>query len=534
MPISSSTQPDDNLRKAYLWDALVDAGLPEDLATQFASSSQPPQPVKQFGRMGPLPGVGASSPVPGGLIGAAQAAGTGAFAGMTSGFGDEALVQGLGLIQPGTNTQQMQAEMDRRQQQLRADHPIASFAGNVAGAAANPVIAGLAKILGVGGAGSGLIGSMAKGAGVGAVATGLQAAGDAPAGQKQDAAVTGAKWGAALGAFGGAVGRGLRARSAKGEADKIAMDLKEMLDVSRQNPDAAVAQIVQSRQAEAAPYYAALDQANTQVKVTKNIRDLLTRPIGQKAVANVREQMANSGEAFPDFAKAKSVPWRVIDLIKKDLDGRIGFAQANERAVLGQKQPVAGAMDEYSADSYKAVRQALLDDVDKQPGLKDYATGREIWQEHSDLLNAIRQGRESFLKLRPEQLDKVFRAMSPDQQALFRVGAIQSLLDKVGKASEESKGFTAMGLGKANVQENIRRIAPTPQAAVAVTKLMMNEGASAEAINALRHIWGLGPILRAVEQGRGATIAQGVKQVAESPALPPALLRLLQPNPQRQ
>lgn len=381
-------------------------------------------------------------------------------------------------------------------QSFRSDHPLYAFGANALGQYLNPANRLIATGAGVLGMGSKILAGAAGGAAAGA----LNAAGEAPAGEKLQGAETGAKWGGALGAIGGTIARLIEPSNNPTDTDRIQAGLRRALQMSDQNPEQLAKILSMTRDVESTPYYQSLDDANAQVRITPTIRAALATDAGERALRNARSALVGQVEV-PDMQdpSVEQVPWRVMDVVKKNLDADLEFAKTQGRLAAGASPEAVGPQNPAERLDQKAVlgvRKALLGEVDQQ--LPDYAKGRAAWEKSSRTLMYLNMGKQAFLKMTPERLNQVMQETeaNPADREAFTIGALGNLKDVSSKAAMNRPGFQAMRLDRPGAMQKLQMLAPDETTRESVLGLLEKEGANARALTEIRKLWGIGPILR--------------------------------------
>src|SRR5260370_40076694 len=140
---------------------------------------------------------------------------------------------------------------------------------------------------------------------------------------------------------------------------------------------------------------------------------------------------------------------RTLDAGKKGLDAMIASERNDVTGRLSQK---GVALDQF--------RRAYLGELDKLN--PDYAAARAAWSGPSASMDAVRAG-QAVLSKKPEEIAAEFGHLSPNDQEFYRLGAADSLKEKIAKTGmggDEAKRI----IGNQYTQDQLRGIFPSQAA----------------------------------------------------------------------
>lgn len=175
-------------------------------------------------------------------------------------------------------------------------------------------------------------------------------------------------------------------------------------------------------------------------------------------IPGVRANVPTAVEALPTA--------RHWDYVKRGLD----------TAIDTRRDSITGRLDTYGA-SLNGLRTELLTALDKaNPAL---ALARRIYAGHSELLDALRQGKDVWrLGITAEAIAKDMKALTPGEQEMFRLGAANGLREKVANAGD---GIDKVRLvwGTPALRAKMELIAPDPKSKTALKQFLTDESAMA-------------------------------------------------------
>lgn len=163
-------------------------------------------------------------------------------------------------------------------------------------------------------------------------------------------------------------------------------------------------------------------------------------------------QIAQKLPAIPGQQELTELPVRALDYMKRGLDVVIEGGLKSERPTL----------DRQAARTLRALLGEVLDEADTQ--VPAYATARSVYRGLSEVMDAVDVGRE-FLKKAPEIVRRELSELGPAERDFYRLGAAQSLYEKVaasGETTDVAKRFFGGRLygGKSLDAERLRALFP--------------------------------------------------------------------------
>lgn len=214
-----------------------------------------------------------------------------------------------------------------------------------------------------------------------------------------------------------------------GQRDRIEGALQKLTGTNK-SAYQATEDVIQERAASAAPLYAAAHAE--EVPWSQALESLMARPAMQKAYRAAEVKAANQGRQFDGtFAQVgadgklttKSVPRTGdLDIIKQNLDDQIeGLLGSNQRS---------------KARDIIAIKNELLSIMDASA--PTYAKARASFAGHTAYKNAIEDGKTILATGRnAEQWAAEVSKLTPSEQEAVRIGAVQSIVDKIGNTRGE-------------------------------------------------------------------------------------------------
>tara|TARA_B110000858_G_scaffold121559_1_gene138638 strand:- start:1278 stop:3383 length:2106 start_codon:yes stop_codon:yes gene_type:complete len=173
------------------------------------------------------------------------------------------------------------------------------------------------------------------------------------------------------------------------------------------------------------------------------------------------EDILNGGDGsafiFPDLDAGQLPTVKLLDKIKQGID-----------AVLEPKVG-EGALDSQTKMGLRRVKNAFLRRIDEatinpKTGLSSYGQARAIYSSGAANREALEDGKDTFLKLAPEQIRAMLNGMNKSERAGFRVGAIRSMIDKINTPISSGSGKTnptkQVTLGSRNTRANVKELFP--------------------------------------------------------------------------
>lgn len=250
------------------------------------------------------------------------------------------------------------------------------------------------------------------------------------------------------------------------QGDRIADNARSLSGVNR-SADTAIDETIAQRAQESAPLYAAAHAE--EVPWSPQLQSLMERPAMQVAYRDAERRAANQGRAFdgqfmdiaPDGSvTARSVPRTGdLDVIKQNLDGQIesllgSGAKSEARDIIGIRNQLVGIMD---------------------ASAPTYAKARAVFAGHSQYRDAIDQGADIFkMNISPERWASNFARLNPSEQEAARIGAISSIIGKIGNDSASMPDITKY-LRSPNGRAKVAAILPDDAARAAWEKSLNHE-----------------------------------------------------------
>ena len=137
---------------------------------------------------------------------------------------------------------------------------------------------------------------------------------------------------------------------------------------------------------------------------------------------------------------------RTLDYVKQALDRRISSLYASGQG--GE------------ANALKEMRNAMVERLDE--GVPDYAAARAQYKGDIEIANALEQGRTEIAKLRPQELQKLWRgkdALSAGEKEAFKTGMLQHLLQPIEDASG-NRNFAQQVIGSEAWRSKLKTVLP--------------------------------------------------------------------------
>lgn len=263
--------------------------------------------------------------------------------------------------------------------------------------------------------------------------------------------------------------RQLGTEAAAGQGERISDKLGQML--GDQGSIATADQIIARRATRSRPLYKAAHEAkiNYTSREGNNLLALLDRvPNLAKAKANDILRVEDKGGHHPiwnplpdangNYALSAVPNARHWDYIKRGLDLAIEHAT----------DPVTGKVDTYG-HALQGLKAEMLAQLDK--AIPGYARARQVFAGHSEMLDALRSGRDVFTpSMTPEAVRKAMAGLSPGEQEMFRLGAANALREKLGNAGDGADK-ARLAYGNPSIRAKIAAMAPDGK----FTKFLKNE-----------------------------------------------------------
>lgn len=164
---------------------------------------------------------------------------------------------------------------------------------------------------------------------------------------------------------------------------------------------------------------------------SESLMQLMNTPSGKKAVKNAVKALRDRPGATIGKQDATGMVTKpsleFLDLVKQELDDMIN----TEETQGGQYKPTN------KGRRMRQIRNALRDEMDL---LTTDKTGKSLYKEarqtHSgglELRDALRFGREEFMKLPPKEIEDRIKDMNFSERDALRSGAAQAIFEQIGK-----------------------------------------------------------------------------------------------------
>lgn len=458
--------------------------------------------------------------------------------GVTFGWADELAAKGNELIGSGSYGDNLKAEKARSGEISPYIKYPGEIGGAVAGAVAAAPVTGAASII----SGASKLPAVLRGAGVGATTGALYGAGEADPGERTAGAVKGGLIGAPIGAATPYVIRGGQTlvNEIFSPQKNVAADLgraimrdettpqallQQVDDLSRSRPGVAtladvggenvrglVERVAQTPGAGRTQIVPALTsrQRGQMSRLTTDLRSLTgTQTSAFKAIQETMEERANTAKPLYDAAmnfNAREVPeivqaWQRVTStgwgkhvlsspdLKKTLQTEYGIDDIANAPLMVLADAWKKGADDLISDAIKSggnnkarVLQGMRDDL---VGVLDkhnqaYAKARDAWAGPSRYLQAIEEGRNILsTKVSADELAAALKAMPASEREGFKIGAISSIVGKMGNDPAKMADLTKYLRSPEN-QAKIAALMPDDAARAEFQKRLQFEIGSSE------------------------------------------------------
>lgn len=256
---------------------------------------------------------------------------------------------------------------------------------------------------------------------------------------------------------------------------RVLQDVEQGVGVSAQDTDALAREIIERRSAAARPAY---QRAYAQGEITAPdvIEVMDQNPAFVQAHQKARQLLAGANRQVPELFNPENgqlIRWPTVedvDLIKKGLDRRL---YNNRRGVNDPDEP---ALDKYFAGLLEGQRARLLQAVDE--AVPAYAEARAGFAGETAMYEALEAGRE-FLKMDPRQAARAISDLTPDQQEMFRIGAVDAIRRRLMSAADNADHANVVksifGYGKGGKRDLLATIFRTPEELARFEQQMASE-----------------------------------------------------------
>lgn len=173
----------------------------------------------------------------------------------------------------------------------------------------------------------------------------------------------------------------------------------------------------------------------TQLLKTPSVQRAYNRAVAlaqEKGISVPKVDITPDGKLMTKGGEVKSIDTEFLHFLKMGLDGEIFVG----------KTPTSG-IDNVMLNQMKVTRERFLNFIDRNN--KAYKTARNYWADDTAAMDAMQMGRK-LSQLDPDELAADISRMSVSEKEAFRLGAMQSILDKIGGAQT---GETLVASGNA-------------------------------------------------------------------------------------
>jgi hypothetical protein len=199
----------------------------------------------------------------------------------------------------------------------------------------------------------------------------------------------------------------------QGQLGRMKGDVEDALGLQGQDVHDVADAIVKRRSATAAPLYDQFRQSGNLDPSTPELQPLLKSPIIQRAISQARELPEYQG--LPDASPA------ILDKVYKNIGGK---AQAAVRAGDGAL-----------SHDYNGLRDQLKQAIVAQRPV--YGDALDAFAGPSELKTALENGQD-FLKQDPRLTARTLKALSPGEQEMYRIGALDNVRRTMESAADGS------------------------------------------------------------------------------------------------
>lgn len=206
------------------------------------------------------------------------------------------------------------------------------------------------------------------------------------------------------------------------------------------------------------------------------------------------------------YTKAKPVPLAAVDFLYDSKAGTRAMKDAvelmNVRGVPIGRKDFFGKVNNLSVQSLDYVKQALDDAISKEEGKganyvattrgsglrslrnrlrdvldnhsPDYKAARAQYAGDLEVLDALRTGREQFVKMTPKQIENLVADMSFAEKDAYRTGVAQTLFEAISK-SPRGSNVAAKVVGTPALTAKLAPLFDKPKDAAAFNEAMLRE-----------------------------------------------------------
>lgn len=197
----------------------------------------------------------------------------------------------------------------------------------------------------------------------------------------------------------------------QGQLGRIKSDVEDALGLQGKDVHDVADAIVQRRSATAAPLYDQFRQSGNLDPSTTELAPLLKSPIIQRAITQAKE--------LPEYQGLSDIHPAILDKVYKNIGGK---AQAATRAGDGAL-----------AHDYNGLRDQLKQAIVAQRPV--YGNALDAFAGPSELKNALENGQD-FLKQDPRLTTRTLAKLSPGEQEMYRIGALDNVRRIMDQAAD--------------------------------------------------------------------------------------------------
>lgn len=197
----------------------------------------------------------------------------------------------------------------------------------------------------------------------------------------------------------------------QGQLGRIKGDVEDALGLQGKDVHDVADAIVKRRSATAAPLYDQFRQSGNLDPSTPELAPLLKSPIIQRAISQAKE--------LPEYQGLSNTDPAILDKVYKNIGGK---AQAATRAGDGAL-----------AHDYNGLRDQLKQSIVAQRPV--YGQALDAFAGPSELKNALEDGQD-FLKQDPRLTSRTLAKLSPGEQEMYRIGALDNVRRTMDQAAD--------------------------------------------------------------------------------------------------
>lgn len=265
---------------------------------------------------------------------------------------------------------------------------------------------------------------------------------------------------------------------------RIASDLQELTGTNRTAVE-TLTETMASRQAAATPLYERAYQAGDRTIWSPTLERLSGSPTVQTAMRGaVRKWQDN---AIADGFGAMNPGARVAAGGQLEfMSGRVPvfpnvqFWDYTKRIVDDMRDAALRAGQDHKARTFGTLARVLRTELDNI--VPEYAAARQSWAGPSAFMASIQDGRNILSRnISAEELRQTFRAFTGAEQEGFRIGAVSSIIGRMGNDPARLADMTKF-LRSPEMRAKIAAIMPTPEAAQQWARRLNFEVGSSELV----------------------------------------------------